>query len=157
MDESSLPKTAFTSPFGKYKYIKLPFGLAQALAYLQELMTGVLKDFPFTIAYLDDTIMFSRTAKGTPRPQQASFQKIIDCSLVNETQVMTLLHQEIQYLGHILSTTGTRPLPSKTQIINNMHPPKTAKQVCAFLGLVGYYWKSIKDFAKMAKLLTLFT
>ena len=36
-----------------------------------------------------------------------------------------------------------------------MHPPKTAKQVCTFLGLIGYYWKFIKVFAKMAKPLTL--
>ena len=38
-----------------------------------------------------------------------------------------------------------------------MHSPKTAKQVYAFLGLVRYYGKSIKDFAKMAKPLTLLT
>ena len=52
----SIPKTAFTSPFGKYEYIKVPFGLAQAPAYFQELMTGVLKDLPFAMAYLDDII-----------------------------------------------------------------------------------------------------
>ena len=45
----------------------------------------------------------------------------------------------------------------KNQAINNMHPPKTAKQVSAFLGLPGYYSKFIKDFAKMAKPLTLLT
>ena len=49
LDESSIPKTAFTSPFGKYEYIKVPFGLVQAPAYFQDLMTGVLKDFSFTI------------------------------------------------------------------------------------------------------------
>ena len=38
-----------------------------------------------------------------------------------------------------------------------MHPLKTAKQVCAFLGLVAYYRKFIKDFVKMSKPLTLFT
>ena len=38
-----------------------------------------------------------------------------------------------------------------------MHPPKTAKQVCTLLGLIGYYRKSIKNFAKMAKPLTLLT
>ena len=42
----SIPKTAFTSPFGKYEYVKVPFGLAQAPAYFQELMTGVLKIYP---------------------------------------------------------------------------------------------------------------
>ena len=52
LDESSIPKSAFTSPFGKYEYITVPFGLAQALAYFQELMTRILKDFNFTIAYL---------------------------------------------------------------------------------------------------------
>ena len=34
-DEDSIPKTAFTSPFGKYKYLKLFFSLAQTLAYFQ--------------------------------------------------------------------------------------------------------------------------
>ena len=38
-----------------------------------------------------------------------------------------------------------------------MHPPKTSKQVCAFLGLVGYYRKFIKNFAKIAKSLTFLT
>ena len=63
LDDSSIPKTASISPFGKYKCIKVPFGLAQAPAYFQGLMTGALKDFPFTIAYLDDIIIFSRTAE----------------------------------------------------------------------------------------------
>ena len=62
--------------------------------------------------------------------------------------------KEVQYLRHILSTIGIRPLPSKTLAINNMHPPKTAKQVHTFLGLTGYYRKFIEDFAKMAKPLT---
>ena len=56
-----VPKTAFTSPFGKYKYVKVPFRLAQAPAYCQELMTGVLKDLLFAMAYLDDIIIYSST------------------------------------------------------------------------------------------------
>ena len=52
---------------------------------------------------------------------------------------------------------GIRPLPSNNQAINNMPPLKTAKQVCAFLGLVGYYRKFIKSFTRIAKLLTLLT
>ena len=51
LDEASITKTAFTSLFGKYEYIKVPVGLAHAPAYVQELMTGILKDFNFAIAY----------------------------------------------------------------------------------------------------------
>ena len=45
LDESSIPKTGFTSPFGKYEYIKVPSGVMQAPAYFQEFMTDVLRDF----------------------------------------------------------------------------------------------------------------
>ena len=58
----TIPKIAFTS-FGKYEYLKVPFGLVKALAYFQELMNKVLKDLPFTIAYLDDIIIYSKTAE----------------------------------------------------------------------------------------------
>ena len=43
------------------------------------------------------------------------------------------------------------------QAIQKMHPPTTPKQVHAFLGLVGYYRKFIKNFTKIAKPLTLLT
>ena len=59
LDKPSIPTTAFNSPFGKFEYMKVPFGLAQAPTYFQELMTGILKDFNFVIAYLDNIITFS--------------------------------------------------------------------------------------------------
>ena len=70
---------------------------------------------------------------------------------------MSLFIKEIQYLCHILGTKGVKPLPSKTKPIQNMHPPKMPKQVHAFLGLIGYYRKCIKNFAKIAKPLTFLT
>ena len=41
LDEGCIPKTAFRSSFGKYAYLNVPFGLAQAPAYFQELMNKV--------------------------------------------------------------------------------------------------------------------
>ena len=49
-------ENSFKSPFRKYEYIKVSFGLAQAPGYFQELMTGILNDFSLAIAYLDDII-----------------------------------------------------------------------------------------------------
>ena len=60
-------------------------------------------------------------------------------------------------MGHILSATGIRPLPSKTHAIQCMQPPTMPKQVQTFLGLVAYYRKFIKGFAKIAKSLTMLT
>ena len=70
------PKTAFNSPFSKYEYVKVPFGLAQAPAYFQEHMTGILKDFNFAIAYLDDIIIFSKTAEEHLSHIKQVFEKL---------------------------------------------------------------------------------
>ena len=57
----SKAKTAFVTPFGKYQFEVVPFGLAQAPAYFQQLISMVLQDCSeFMMAYLDDIIIFSR-------------------------------------------------------------------------------------------------
>ena len=43
LDEEAIKKTAFVTPLGKYEYLKVPFGLAQAPAYFQNLMNKVLQ------------------------------------------------------------------------------------------------------------------
>ena len=76
LDKPSIPKTAFNSPFRKYKYVKVPFGLAQAPAYFQELMTGILKDFSFAIASLDSIIIFSKTPQENLLHIRKVFEKL---------------------------------------------------------------------------------
>ena len=153
----SIPKTAFTSPFGKYEYIKVPFRLAQAPAYFQELMTGVLKDLPFTMAYLDDIIIYSSTPEEHLKHIKTVFEKLRHAKLSMKLSKCHFFTKEIQYLGHILGIEGIKPVPAKTEAIRAMHPPVNPKQVCAFLGLVGYYRKFIKNFAKIVKPLTMLT
>ena len=137
--------------------MKVPFGLAQAPAYSQELMTGILKDFSFTMPYLDDIIIFSKTPQEHLSHIHIVFEKLKSANLSMKKSKCSFFSKEIQYLGHILSTTGIRPLPAKSHAIQHMQPPPTPKQVRAFLGLVGYYGKFIKGFAKIAKPLTLLT
>ena len=49
LGKSSRPKTAFVTPFGKYKFVMVSFGLAQAPAYFQLLMNKVLKGLKFAM------------------------------------------------------------------------------------------------------------
>ena len=156
-DEESIPKTAFTSPFGKYKYVKVPFGLAQAPAYFQELMTGILKDFNFATAYLENIIIFSKTAEDHLNHITQVFNKVRSAHLSMKLSKCHFFTKKIQYLGHILCTNGIKPLPSKSQAIQNMHSLTMPKQLCTFLGLKGYYRKFVKNFAKITKCLTLLT
>ena len=120
-------------------------------------MTGILKDFNFAIAYLDDIIIFSKTPQEHLSHIRMVFKKLKSANLSMKNSKCNFFSIEIQYLGHILSVTGIRPLPSKTHAIQHMQPPTTPKQVRAFLGFVGYYRKFIKEFATITKPLTLLT
>ena len=106
LDKSSIPKTAFNLPFRKFEYVKDLFGLAQAPAYFQELMTGILKDFPFAIAYLDNIIIFSKTPQEHLSHICMVFKKLKSANLSMKESKCSFFSKEIQYLGHILSATG---------------------------------------------------
>ena len=120
-------------------------------------MTRILKDFDFAIVYLDDIIIFSKTAEGHLSHIRKLVEKLRSAKLSMKLSKCHFFLKKIQYLGHILNIRGIHSLPSKTQAIQKMHPPTTPKQVHAFLGLVGYYRKFIKKFAKITKPFTLLT
>ena len=105
-------QNSFQSPFGKYEYLKVPFGLAQAPAYFQELMNKVFKGLPFTTAYLDDIIIYSKTAQEHLDHLQQVFKKLHNAKISIKLNKCHFFAKEIQHLGHILSTTGIKPLLS---------------------------------------------
>ena len=124
-----------------YKYIKVPFGLAQAPAYFQELMTGILKDFNFAIAYLDNIIIFSKTAEEHLDHIKQVFEKLRSTHLSMKLSKCHFFMKETQYLGHILGTKGIKPIPLKTQAIENMHLPKCQNKYVHSLDL----WDTIEN------------
>ena len=79
LDEESKAKTAFVTPFGKYEFNSVPFGLAQVPAYFQQLISMVLQDCrDFAMVYLDDIIIFSRTLEEHLKHIEIIFQKLKD-------------------------------------------------------------------------------
>ena len=60
----------------------------------------------------------------------------------------------MQYLRHLISGEGIKPLPEKLESIKEMTPPTIPKEVKQFLGLIGYYGKFVPRFADIARPLT---
>ena len=77
LDNESKAKTAFVTPFGKYKFNAVPFGLAQVPAYFQQLISIVLQDCSnFAMAYLDDIIIFSQNEQEHLKHIEIIFKKL---------------------------------------------------------------------------------
>jgi hypothetical protein len=61
-----------------------------------------------------------------------------------------MVHEGI-VLGHIISKRGIEVDRAKVELIENLQPPTSAKQIHSFLGHAGFYRRFIKDFSKISR------
>ena len=87
-------------------------------------MNKVLMDLSFAIAYLDDIIIYSKTAEEHLDHLQQVFHKLHNAELSMKLSKCHFFAKEIQYLDHLLSTTDIKPLSTNTAAIKLMKPPK---------------------------------
>ena len=71
-------------------------------------MNEVLKDLPLAIAYLDDIIVYSKTAKEHLEHLQQVFYKLHNAEFTTKLNKCHFFVKKIQYLGHVLSSAGAQ-------------------------------------------------
>ena len=144
LSESSKAKTAFVTLFGKYQFEAVPFGLAQAPAYFQKLISMVLQGCSdFTVAYLDDIIIFSKNEEEHLKHIEIIFQKLKAADLKMKESKCDFFKKEIHYLGHLIFDKSIYLPPEKLDTIHNMPKLRNPKEIKQFLGLCGYYRKFV--------------
>ena len=149
---------AFVTPFGKYEFNMVPFGLAQAPAYFQALINKVLQGLhKIAFAYLDDIIIFSKSEEEHLEHLRIIFQRLKEAGSKLKRLKCDFMKTQIQYLRHLISSSGIQPLPEKLESIKNMPAPRSPKEVKQFLGLAGYYHKFIPRFSDLSRPLTRLT
>ena len=153
LGKDSRAKTAFVMPFGKYEFLQVPFGLAQAPAFFQHLMNKVLDNCSFAMTYLDDIIIFSNTEEEHLAHIEEIFRRLEAADLKMKRSKCDFFKKHIHYLGHLISADGIRPLKDKLDTIRDMPAPCSSKEVKQFLGLAGYYRKFVPRFADLSRTL----
>nr|CAH7733080.1 unnamed protein product [Callosobruchus chinensis] len=156
MAEEDIPKTAFNTENGHMEWTRMPFGLKNAPATFQRVMDNILRGIQNEkcLVYLDDIIIFSTSLQEHITRLKEVFERLRQSNFKLQLDKSEFLKKEVAYLGHIVTPDGVKPNPDKIKAIQNFTIPKTTKQIKGFLGLLGYYRKFIKDFAKITKPLT---
>ena len=131
LGKDSRAKTAFVTPFGKYEFLMVPFGLAQAPAYFQLLMNKVLEGLPYAMTYLDD-IIFSKNELEHLEHLEEVFCGLRQAGLKLKCSKCYFFKSQIHYLGHLISADGISPLPDKLDTIKHMPMLKDAKEIKQF-------------------------
>ena len=151
--EKDRPKTAFTTPMGLFECIRMPFGLQNAPATFQRLMTSCLGDqqFESLLIYLDDIIVFSSSFEDHLNRLTLVFNRLRQQGLKLKPRKCHLLQTKVKYLGHVISQEGIETDPEKTSSVTDWPRPKNSKDVRRFLGFTGYYRRFVPGYAKTAK------
>ena len=102
------------------------------------------------MGYLDGIIIFSNSEKEHLQHIADIYKKLCKVGLKLKLFKCVFFQKELQYLEHLVSKEGARPLPEKLESIKNMPAPRNTKEVKQFLALIGYYQKFIPQFSDIA-------
>lgn len=143
-------KTTFIIEWGTYAFRVMPFRLTNALATFQRVILNIFKQKigKKIEVFFDDWTLFT-LLKNHLECLRSMLETCKKNNLCLNPVKCTFMVPFGTLLGHVVTKEGLLTNPNKVAIILNFLVPKTQKQVKAFLGMIGYYWKFIKDYAQI--------
>ena len=139
MTPQDTAKTAITTPFGLFEFVRMPFRLRNAGQSFQRMMDTVLRGLQNVYVYIDDILVASRDEEEHKRDLEAVFQKLQQHGLVIRKEKCVFGKPSITFLGHLISGNGITPLPERITALQKYPQPKTVKDLKRFLGIINYY------------------
>ena len=147
MAPSSIAKIAIITPFGLWEFLRMPFGLKNAVQSFQRLMGGILRDVPFGFVYLDDILVASRSPQEHSQHLRQIFTLLSSNGLViNRAKCIFGVH-ELDFLGHHVSSRGIAPLAERVLALRNSGAPKDRTSLQQFLGMINCYHRFLPGIA----------
>jgi hypothetical protein len=106
--EEDKDKTGFVTPFGSFKYEKMPFGLSGAPSTFQCVMDAMLVGLHEVevLVYLDDLLLFSETIEDHVRKMRLVFERVQEANFKLSVAKCTFAIPEVVYLGHMVNEDG---------------------------------------------------
>ena len=147
LDEESSYLTTFETPFGKFRWNRLPFGISVAPEEFQRRLNDALTGLEGTVTIADDILIYgcgNTMEEATKDHDQKLIALLLRCwdrGIRLNPDKLKLHLQSVSYMGHVFSADGLKPCSSKIDAIKNMPPPTDKNGIMRFLGMVNYLAK----------------
>ncbi len=152
VDEESIPKTAFVCKYGRFEYVRAPFGLQNIPGLWSRLADTIFKGLKWSIVnvFFDDICVFSETAEDYVRDVALVLDRLIKAGLTVSPSKCKFARSETKFLGFLVSRDGVKPNPEAVSAVSDFPRPKNIRGVRSLLGLCNYYRRFIRGFASIA-------
>ncbi|UYV69971.1 K02A2.6-like, partial [Cordylochernes scorpioides] len=137
--------TTFITPFGRYKYYRMPFGISLAPEYFQKVMSIILQGMDGVMCYLDDILIFASDSKTHDRILRLVLRKLKEAKVTLNKAKCVFGVPRINFLGHILDEDGIRPDPAKFEAVAKMPAPTDVHGVKRFIGMVNHLGRFVEN------------
>ncbi|UYV83268.1 K02A2.6-like, partial [Cordylochernes scorpioides] len=141
--------TTFITPFGRYKYCRMPFGISLAPEYFQKVMSIILQGMDGVMCYLDDILIFASDSKTHDRILRLVLRKLKEAKVTLNKAKCVFGVPRINFLGHILDEDGIRPDPAKIEAVAKMPAPTDVHGVRRFIGMVNHLGRFVENLSEI--------
>ena len=135
--ESSLLCT-FNTPFGRYRFLRLPFGLVISQDVFQQKLDAIFRGIPNVTGIADDLIISGRTEE---EHDTAVIQVLVTARENNvafNSEKLQFKQKKVNFYGHTITEHGLAPAEDKLKAIKSIRPPRNSKDLHTILGMVTY-------------------
>ncbi|UYV69315.1 K02A2.6-like, partial [Cordylochernes scorpioides] len=134
LSEESSSLTTFLTPFGRYRFKRLPFGISSAPDVFQRKMSNLLESQSGVNCHMDDIVIWGATQEEHDERLKCVLRKLQDSGLTLNREKCIFSVKEIKFLGHLITERGVLPDPNKVQAIREFPPPSSISEVRKFPG-----------------------
>ena len=106
--------TTFITPFGRYCFNKLPFGISSAPEHFQKRMSTILGGLPGVLCQMDDILVFGRNTAEHNQRVEAVLKRIRDAGVTLNKDKCEFGKSRLSFLGHTIDRDGVHADPAKT-------------------------------------------
>ena len=138
LDEESSHLCTFSTPYGRYRFTRMPFGIKSASEVFQKKNEQAFSGIPGVHIVADDIIIAAKNNQEHDHILTQVLERAKERNILFNLEKLQLRVNEVKYLGTIVTPEGTKPDPSKVKAIVEMAPPQDKAGIRRLLGMINF-------------------
>ena len=151
LTKESSQLTTFITPFGRYCFNRLPFGITSASEHFQKGMSEILQGLEGVVCLIGDILVYGKTQEEHDKHLTTILHKITVAGVTLKEDKCEIPKTQVKYLGQLIDKHRIHLDPGKVSAIKQMKTPTNITELGCFLGMINQLGKFIPQLAEVTK------